>query len=182
MLTLVHRVWRRAATLDALTGLSVRRDFMLQLDAALQARRHRGAGLLLVRVRELPAMNQRIGQAATDRLLAAVARVLLAYPRRVKGALTGRLSGADFALYLPASGLAGETARSLVDALRAALATVDQGAELVIGGVDIPVATDGAAALSTADAALVQAESRGPFAVEILSGKDAHFQAFGMGP
>jgi GGDEF domain-containing protein len=174
MLTLVHRVWRKASRLDALTGLSVRRDFMRQLDAALQARRHRGAGLLLVRVRGLPAMKQRIGPAASDRLLAAVARVLLAYPRRVEGALTGRLNATDFALYLPASGLAGETARSLADALRAALATVDQGAELVIGGVDIRAAAHGAAALSSADTALARAESRGPFAVEILTGKEAH--------
>ena len=173
---------RVQAHLDALTGLSKRRHFMAQLDAALQARRHRGAGLLLVRVRELQAMNQRIGHEATDRLLAAVAQVLLSYPRRVKGALTGRLNGADFALYLPAAGLAAETASSLVDALRAALATVDLGAEMVIGGTDLPLATDVAAALSSADAALAQAESRGPFAVEILAGDDANGPALGKDP
>jgi diguanylate cyclase (GGDEF)-like protein len=161
---------RSQAHKDAVTGLSNRRQFVAQLNAALQAERHRGAGLLLVRLRQLQAMNRRIGHEATDRLLAALAQVLESYPRHVKGALAGRLNGTDFALFLPAAGMAAETARSLVDALRAALATVDQGAELVIGGVDLPQATGAAAALSIADAALARAESGGPFTVEIAAG------------
>ena len=76
-------------------------------------------------------MNRRIGHEATDRLLAALAQVLQSYPRHVQGALTGRLNGSDFALYLPASGMAEESARSLLQALRAALATVDREADLV---------------------------------------------------
>ncbi len=158
-------MFRRTST--PLTGLLNRRQFVAQLGAALGSERHRGAGLLLVRLRRLDAMNARIGHEATDRLLAALAQVLQSYPRKVKAALAGRLNGADFALYLPAPGMATETARSLLDALRSALATVDHGAELVIGGAELPHAGSAADALSMADRALAQAESSGPFALEI---------------
>ena len=138
---------------------------MAQLDHALQAERQRGGGLLLVRLRQLEAMNRRVGHDATDRLLAALAQVLQSYPRHVKGALTGRLNGSDFALYLPAAGMAEETASSLLQALGAALPTVDREAELVIGGAELPQPCAAAAALALADAALAQAESAGSFAM-----------------
>ena len=159
---------RAQAHRDAVTGLLNRRQFIAQLGAALGGERHRGAGLLLVRLRRLDAMNQRIGHDATDRLLAALAQVLQSYPHKVKGALAGRLNGADFALFLPAPELAGETARSLLDALRAALARVDPSAELVIGGAELPLAVGSTDALSLADRALAQAESSGSFVAEIL--------------
>jgi predicted signal transduction protein with EAL and GGDEF domain len=158
---------RAQAHLDPVTGVLRRRQFVARLGAALGAERHRGAGLLLVRLRRLDAMNRRIGHDATDRLLAALAQVLQSYPRHVKGALTGRLNGADFALYLPAGGMAQETSRSLVEALRAALAAVDQGADLAIGAVELDHSTGAADALSMADGALAQAESGGSFAVEV---------------
>jgi len=159
---------RAQAHLDSVTGLLNRRQFIAQLGTSLSGERHRGAGLLLIRLRRLEAMNRRIGHDATDRLLAALGQVLQSYPQKVKGALAGRLSGADFALYLPASGIAGETAGSLLDALRGALARVDPSAELIIGGTELPHAVAAADALSLADRALAQAESGGPFVAEIL--------------
>ena len=156
---------RQQAQADAVTGLLQRRHFTAHLDHALRAEQQRGAGLLLVRLRQLETMNRRIGHDATDRLLAALAQVLQSYPSRVKGALTGRLNGSDFALYLPAAGMAEETARSLRDALRAALLTVDREAELAIGGADLHLPCSAAAALALADGALAQAETDAAFAV-----------------
>jgi diguanylate cyclase (GGDEF)-like protein len=156
---------RQQAHADAVTGLPQRRHFVAQLDNALRAENQRGGGLLLVRLRHLDAMNRRIGHAATDRLLAALAQVLQSYPRHVHGALTGRLNGADFALFLPAAGMVEESARSLLDALRAALATVDREADLAIGGAELPLPSSAAAALSLADGALAQAETAGAFAL-----------------
>jgi predicted signal transduction protein with EAL and GGDEF domain len=153
---------------DTVTGLAQRRLFVGQLNAALRMGSKRGAGLLIVRVLDLAAMNRRIGHDGTDRLLAALGEVLQAYPRRVAGARTGRLNGSDFALFLPATGMAGDSARSLVDALQAALATVDQGAELVVGGADDLGACTGSDALARADAALARAEERGGFAIELV--------------
>ncbi len=171
---------RTQAHLDPVTGLLNRRQFIAQLGSALAAEQHRGAGLLLVRLRQLEAMNRRIGHETTDRLLAAMAQVLQSYPRNVTGALAGRLNGADFALYLPAAGMAAETARSLRDALRAALVTVDHGAELVIGGAELLSGAAAAVALSNADRALAQAENAGPFALEILPAAAADVPARGQ--
>jgi predicted signal transduction protein with EAL and GGDEF domain len=161
---------RERAHTDVVTGLANRRLFIGQLNAALRMGSKRGAGLLIVRVRDLQAMNRRIGHDGTDRLLAALGEVLQTYPRRVLGARTGRLNGSDFALFLPAAGMARDSARSLVDALQAALATVDQGAELVIGGADDLGACTGGDALARADMALARAEERGAFAIELAHG------------
>lgn len=158
---------RERAHIDPVTGLANRRQLVGQLNAALFNGHQGGAGLLIVRLLDLAGMNRRIGHASTDRLLAALGEVLQAYPRRVAGALTGRLNGSDFALFLPANGTAGETARSLVDALRAALATVDPGAELVVGGVDGLDVSCGSDALAIADVALARAEELGGFAIEL---------------
>ncbi len=158
---------REQAHTDAPTGLARRRPFIGQMDAALRRAPVGGAGLLIVRVLDLAAMNRRIGHAGTDALLGALGEVLQSYPRHVEAALTGRLNGTDMALYLPAAGIAADTARSLVDALRAALATVDAGAELVIGGSDGLSGLSGGEALARADAALARAELRGAFAIEI---------------
>ncbi len=156
---------RQQAQADAVTGLPQRRHFVAQLEHALRAENQRGAGLLLVRLRHLEAMNRRIGREATDRLLAALAQVMQSYPRHVQGALTGRLNGSDFALFLPAAGLAEESARSLLQALRAALATVDREADLAVGATELVPPCSAAAALSLADGALAQAESAGAFAL-----------------
>jgi len=158
---------RAQAHADAVTGLLQRRPFVAQLNAALRAETQRGSGLLLVRLRQLGAMNRRLGHEATDRLLAALAQVLQSYPRHVRGALTGRLNGSDFALYLPAAGLCAETAHSLVQALRAALATVDPQAELAVGAAELPPGCLATGALARCDGALAQAESDGAFAVSL---------------
>lgn len=150
----------------AYTGVLRRQPFIAQLNAELRSNA-RGSGLLLVRLRRLAAMNQRLGPAGTDRLLTALAQVLQRYPRRVKGALTGRLNGGDFALYLPAAGLCQETAHSLLQALRGALATVDPQAELAIGALELPPGCSASAALARCDGALVQAESKGAFALSL---------------
>jgi GGDEF domain-containing protein len=110
---------RRQAHTDAVTGLPNRRNFVGRLAAALGDSGTPGAGLLILRVLQLEGLNLRIGHDATDLLLAAVAEVLAAYPLRVPGAFAGRLNGTDFALYLPVSGVADETAGTLMRAQRA---------------------------------------------------------------
>lgn len=154
---------------DAVTGLLQRQVFVARLDAALRAEGQRGSGLVLVRLRRLQAMNRRLGHAGTDRLLAALGQVLQSYPQGVQGSLVGRLNGADLALYLPAPDMAAESAASLRDALRAALAMVDPQADLSLGAAELRPPADAAAALAQADRALAQAELSGPFAVSALA-------------
>lgn len=144
---------------DELTGLPHRRQFVAELDSALN--RDEGplrAGLILVRLRDLQGLNQRLGHASTDQALVAIAQALGAYPDQVRGCLAGRLNGSDFALWLPAPGVVGDTAQALADALRASLQGLGPGIAVALGAVELPREQAMGAWFSAADAALARAE------------------------
>jgi len=159
---------------DALTGVSTRKHFLAELHAALQ--RDDGpavAGLVLVRLRGLAELNTRLGRAAVDDVLLTVVAALQAYPESVPGCRVGRLNGGDFALWLPAEGVAAETAQALVDALRASLPAFGPGVQVALGAVELPRERPGSVWLGEADAALARAEhlseSRGGFVVDVVA-------------
>jgi diguanylate cyclase (GGDEF)-like protein len=157
---------RRLAHNDALTGLPNRRHFMATLDALLAGDRTAvGAGLILVRVKNLQGMNERIGHIATDHVLQALSQALRLYPDRIDRCGVGRLNGADFALLLPVGGLALETAQSLVQALRVPLMRIDARASVAAGAVELRAPMRAAEALGLVDQALATAEVDGAFAV-----------------
>ena len=106
---------RLQASCDALTGLSNRMHFMAQLRAALQREDgHAAGGLVLLRVLNLAEVNRTLGRESTDALIAAIAQTLQTYTLRVDGSFVGRLNGSDFALGLPAGGVARETAQAVI--------------------------------------------------------------------
>ena len=157
---------RVQAHVDGLTGLPNRRHFLATLDACLDDDAAPAAsGLVLLRLRDLPGMNQRLGHAATDRVLQALGQVLLNYPTRIDRCQVGRLNGADFALWLPAGGLAVETARTLLQALRQSWAGIDPLASVAAGAVELACPVRAPAALAVADAALARAELDAAFGV-----------------
>jgi EAL domain-containing protein (putative c-di-GMP-specific phosphodiesterase class I)/GGDEF domain-containing protein len=158
---------RRAAHTDDVTGLPNRRHFVGRLGAALSESGVPAASLLILRVLQLEALNRRLGHDTIDRVLAATADIIGAYPDRVPGAFAGRLNGSDFALCLPVSGVAEETANTLLRALRASPAGMAAGAEMVVGGVEGLTASGAGEALAAADVALAEAEARGAFSVEV---------------
>jgi diguanylate cyclase (GGDEF)-like protein len=165
---------RQQAHSDPLTGLSNRKHFMGQLVAMLQ--RDDGAadaGLVLLRVLNLADVNRNIGHAAADRMIAAVAQAMQAYTQRVTGCHAGRLNGSDFALALPVGGVALETARAVVEALRVALPAFGHGIGIAVGAVEVHAERELAALLGSADAALARAESQGTFAIEHVGPSDA---------
>ena len=151
---------RQLAYSDGLTGLPNRRHFMATLDDLLAGE---GApaelGLLLIRVCDLQGMNQRIGHAAADHVLQALALSLQTYTGRIERCSAGRLNGADFALLLPVGGMAAETAQALVQALRGPITGIDPGAKVAAGGVELRSPLTGTRALALADAALAQAQA-----------------------
>ncbi len=149
---------QRQAQTDAVTGLLQRRHFVSRLSDRLADPAAPGSALLLVRVLRLDSVNERLGFEATDRLLAASAEVLLAYVDRVAGAAAGRLNGGDFALLLPAAGVAQETAQALALALNASPLARAGSARYAVGGVDGLRGQGAGAALAAADAALAEAE------------------------
>ena len=161
---------RHLAHSDPLTGLPNRRFFMATLDAFLASDAvPTEFGLLLLRLRDLPGMNQRIGHAATDHVLQALGQTLQSYPQRIDRCCVGRLNGADFVLLLPVGGMATETAESLVRALRLPLASIDPAASVAAGAVELMSPLSATEALALADTALSRAETDIGFSV---SGQD----------
>ena len=158
---------RRQASCDPLTGLSNRMHFMAQLRAALQREDGQAAGgLVLLRVLKLTDINRTLGRESTDALIAAIAQTLQTYTRRVDGSFVGRLNGSDFALGLPAGGVARETAQAVIDLLRAALPALAAHVAVAAGAVEMRHGAELGELMGSADLALARAESNGPFAVE----------------
>jgi EAL domain-containing protein (putative c-di-GMP-specific phosphodiesterase class I)/GGDEF domain-containing protein len=147
---------------DPLTGVSTRKHFMAELDAALG--RDDGpavAGLVLLRLRDLAGLNARLGHVIVDEVLLTLVTALQAYPASVPGCRVGRLNGGDFALWLPAEGVATETAQALGDALRASLPAFGAGVQVALGAVELPREQPAPVWLGEADAVLARAEHLG---------------------
>jgi len=158
---------RRQANCDVLTGVSNRTHFMGQLGAALHREDGNAqGGLVLLRLIDLAGLNRELGHDTTDRLLGTIAQALQNYQQRVPGCFAGRLNGADFALCLPAGGVATETAQALTDALRALLPSFGASVALATSAVEVAHNMPLAELMAAADQALARAESHGPFAVE----------------
>lgn len=159
---------RQQVHTDAVTGLPNRRMFLSRLAAVLaDGGGPTGTGLLLVRLKDLSGLNQRIGHVSADHVLQALAQALQAYTSRIDHCFAGRLNGADFALLLPVGGLSAETAAALLSALRQPLARIDASASVSAGAVELAGTLPVAEALALADAALAQAESQGCLASDL---------------
>ena len=153
---------------DSLTGLANRRYFEMQLHARVSNPEQASSGyLLLLRVKDLAGLNQRLGGQRTDQLLKAVGEQLLRecdkYPETHN--LVTRVRGGEFAVLAP--GLVREEAIQLAQSLDSALGNLH-----ATGATDVAsVASIGLAAfahgdspqavLSLGDQALAQAEAQG---------------------
>ncbi|MDI2146219.1 MULTISPECIES: cyclic di-GMP receptor LapD [unclassified Pseudomonas] len=153
---------------DNLTGLANRRYFEMQLNARVSNPEQASSGyLLLLRVKDLAGLNQRLGGQRTDELLKAVGQQLsrecAKYPETQN--LVTRIRGGEFAVLAP--GLTREEALQLAQNLDSALGSLH-----ATGATDVPaVASIGLApfahgdspqaVLSLGDQALAQAEGQG---------------------
>ncbi|MDT8998609.1 EAL domain-containing protein [Paucibacter sp. APW11] len=174
------KVLQQQAHCDALTGLSQRKHFLAELESVLT--RDDGparAGLVLLRLRDLPGLNQRMGHQQVDQILQAIARAVKVYPDRVRGCLAGRLNGSDFALWLPAPGVAADTAHALAEALRSGLAPLGQGLQVAISAVELPRQRTLSQWFGEADAVLARAEQGSGVVVEAFAAPVSDWQAHG---
>ena len=153
---------------DNLTGLANRRYFEMQLNARVSNPEETNSGyLLLLRVKDLAGLNQRLGGQRTDQLLQAVGEQLLRqcapYPETHN--LVTRIRGGEFAVLAP--GLMREEAMQLAQNLESTLLSLQ-----ATGASDVtPVAYIGLAPfshgdapqalLTLADQALAQAQAQG---------------------
>lgn len=134
---------------DSLTGLANRRFFEMQLNAQVSNIEEARPGyLLLLRVKDLAGLNQRLGGQRTDQLLQAVGqqlqRTCANYPETNN--LITRSRGGEFAVLAP--GLVHEEAVQLAQALEVTLQSLAD-----TGATDVtPVACIGMAPYSPGDA------------------------------
>lgn len=151
---------------DKLTGLANRRYFEMQLhDRVTHGERASSGYLLMIRVKDLAGLNQRLGGQHTDQLLQAVAQLLMRqcakYPETHN--MITRVRGGEFAVLAP--GLVHEEALQLAQALETDFVSLQ-----TTGASDLaPIATLGVvsyvagdtpqAVLGLADQALAQAEA-----------------------
>ncbi|WP_207283273.1 cyclic di-GMP receptor LapD [Pseudomonas sp. FW300-N2F2] len=153
---------------DTLTGLANRRYFEMQLNARVSNPEQASSGyLLLLRVKDLAGLNQRLGGQRTDQLLIAVGEQLqrecARYPETLN--LVTRIRGGEFAVLAP--GLVREEALQLAQNLEAALTSLhatgatDVASVASIGLAPFVHGDSPQAVLQLADQALAQAESQG---------------------
>ncbi len=178
----------RLANDDPLTGLPNRRVFVEQLDAALARGRAARSKLALVQLNldRFRQLNDTLGHAAGDALLAAVAERLrlctrsqrgLIGNRAVDGALLARLGGDEFAVLLPAVSDAEAPARLSRQILAALKKPIDiEGRDLLItASIGIAVCPDdgddGPTLMRNAGVAMQHAKSVGRNTFQYYSAK-----------
>lgn len=157
--TQVHTL-QRLAHADAITGLARRDAFLRRVADHAERPECVGLTLVIVRLRNLALLNEVVGHASVDGFLGAFGELLDDYPRRVNGALAGRLNGTDLALVLPAKGVARDTAEAIADTLAALAERSMPGLEFAIGAAETIGPMPLAHLLAACDTALARAEWR----------------------
>lgn len=166
---------------DALTGLLNRQRFVQLLERALVDADDRGrhVAVFFVDLDDFKTVNDRIGHAAGDALLGAVAtRLRATLPRECVAA---RFGGDEFVFYLPDLDDVGPAVASACDLLDALTRPVGSGsgadALVVSGSVGIALSNQGAQAeelLRRADLAMYAAKDGGKNRVEVFDDEVGH--------
>lgn len=168
---------RSNAYSDHLTGLGNRRYLNGQVEASLHRSGLDARGsLLLIQVNNLQEINDSFGFVEGDDLIKRVAEILRSESEAVSNVAAARLTGGNFALFMPENGR--EEATAIGEKLCSRLAGLAMGEVSVsdnvanIGGVYYEGATDLSQLLAGADSALRAAARKGPnnFQVDLLAG------------
>jgi diguanylate cyclase (GGDEF)-like protein len=156
---------RRNAYYDIVTGLGNRRYLQGRVEAGLATPAEAGGAFLLVHVFDLQLINDQKSFTAGDELLAKVASILKISVKAVDNAALARISGADFAVFLPQVSRfdAEQVAEEIVSML--SLLAVEQLTlstnVAAVGGVAYRKAASFAGLLAEADTALAAARNKG---------------------
>jgi diguanylate cyclase (GGDEF)-like protein len=169
---------RRQASHDALTGLKNRRHFDAELGAELaRSRRYGVAGaVLMLDLDRFKQVNDSLGHAAGDRVIAEVAEILRDRARETD--VLARLGGDEFALILPRCDLesAQAVAEALRDAVREHLAAEDGAPRITVSIGIAPFGTEGPhdshSILARADSAMYAAKGAGRDSIRTFEGDD----------
>ncbi|MBX9810261.1 MAG: EAL domain-containing protein, partial [Burkholderiales bacterium] len=151
---------RRAAATDPVTGLPDREQFQILFQQILDDMQLSQTGsFALLRVRDLPTLNQELGRLQTDQLLQKLSEKLLVFSDQHPGAACGRLNGSDFALCIPDREISTREMEALLTSLSAVNLRLSGGLSLAIGATTIRADLPRSQLLANADMALAKAES-----------------------
>ena len=155
------RALRRLASVEPLSGLPNRREFMRALDAELSraSRSGRSFAVVLLDVDRLKLINDRCGHRAGDRAILRVANALRISRRASDTA--GRIGGDEFAVVLPDADTT--AARRFLVRMHSVLSRHRRAGTVTISGGAAEYPRDGAtgeALLEAADAALYAEKQR----------------------
>lgn len=169
----------RLALTDALTGLATRRHFLAEVEREMhRARRGHALSVLVFDVDHFKSINDSLGHAAGDSVLAELGRCVRGVLREAD--IAGRLGGEEFGVVLADAdeGLAAAIAERLRAALASAHVLLDGSGEVRFT-VSIGIATmqqgdvDPAALLARADAAMYEAKRAGRDCVRAAAARAA---------
>ena len=172
---------RKSAFSDMVTGLGNRRYLKGQVQAGIDSPGSAKGAFLLIHILNLQAINAAKGFAAGDELLKKVAGILIAVTLPVAHVALARLTGGDFALFLPE--VNPEDARQIAEEISSQLArlSVEQLAVsdnvAYVGGITYEQPMPFSQLLSEADTALQAARQLGPNRCEILPVGQSHLEA-----
>jgi len=154
---------RREVNYDSVSGFANRTFFFSQLSELLKSDEHAHSGsLVLVRIIDLGAINQRLGRVDADKFLKIFAKSIETVASSNLGHLIGRLNGVDFAVALPGLDDAEALANQLLETITKDTSHLSDGSQLVrIGFTAYEQGIAPGALLGQADSAIADAEASG---------------------
>lgn len=151
---------RNAATSDAVTGIANRETLQGELREIINNPGLSAKGaLILIRVRDLQVINQKLGHAKTDRILKEMAGKLRSFAADIDHGICGRLNGSDFAVVIPGTEMTLDALATLTADLIASDSTKEITLPLAVGSAGLSPGITLGKLFANADAALAKAEN-----------------------
>lgn len=162
---------RRRLQEDATTGASNRTTLLDHLQRNLESDSQRASGvLIMVRVDDLPGVNERLGHKATDDALKALVGHLSQVASELGGGEVGRLNGSDFLLVVHGAQDIDHVSEALKHQLTLLRDTVAAPLRLPAALTEYTHGDTPSQRLAALDGALADAEGRGDLALVVASG------------
>ncbi|MFN2411151.1 MAG: LapD/MoxY N-terminal periplasmic domain-containing protein, partial [Halomonas sp.] len=163
---------RRRLQEDATTGASNRTTLLEHLQRNLDSDTQRASGvLIMVRMDDLPEVNERLGRQATDDALRALVNHLTQLGNELGGGEVGRLNGSDFLLVVHGAHDIDHVSERLKHQLTLLRDAVGEPLRLPAALTEYTHGDTPSQRLAALDGALADAESRGDMALVIASGE-----------
>lgn len=154
---------RREVNYDSISGFANRMFFFSQLSELLKSEDHASTGsLLLLRIIDLAAINQRLGRLDTDKFLKIFSKSIETSVSSYSDHLVGRLNGVDFAIALPGLDDAETLANALLELITKDTAHLSDGKPIVrIGFGEYQQGKEPGPLMGMLDGALAEGEASG---------------------